>query len=299
MKYTAKRNGVVTRTFDAPHEDAAIRMYLEMESKGTELVAGKDAPHLSLHDERDRMILTNNSFLADFVNQMTGDEWKTLQAIERDVSETPSVYIDIDGTLAKWNPNATMEEIFDPQNHYFAKVEPEQFVIDLAYQLYLDGVDVCIISAADKDTIPDKYEWLKKNLPFIEDDNIFFAPLGADKTQFIKGNADISVLIDDYNPNLRAWKEAGGHAIKMLNGINSSHSGFSEISFERLKERQATLREAEKKSDEEIWERVCEKAKASFASSAVRAIGMVAEEIEKTIGFDSDAERQHQMDDKE
>jgi 5'(3')-deoxyribonucleotidase len=180
-----------------------------------------------------------------------------------------------------------MEEIFDTANHYFEKVEPEQFVINLAYQLYLDGVDVCVISAADKDTIPDKYEWLKKNLPFIDDEHIFFAPLGADKTQFIKGNAEISALIDDYNPNLKAWEEAGGHSIKCLNGINSSHSGFSEISFERLKEQQATIHEAE--SDPNVSEEAIERAKDALVAHAYNSTGLIAEAIEDMIGFDRNA----------
>ncbi len=174
MKYVAKSDGEVIKTYEAPHDDEAIRLYLADEAKAGKPISGEDVPHLTLHDERDRMILTNNDFLVPFVNELTTDEWKQLQAIEHDVSDTPSVYFDIDGTLAKWNANATMEEIFDTANHYFEKVEPEQFVINLAYQLYLDGVDVCIISAADKDTIPDKYEWLKKNLPFIDDEHIFF-----------------------------------------------------------------------------------------------------------------------------
>ena len=169
----------------------------------------------------------------------THEQWESLLSMEHEISDRPSVYFDIDGTLAKWNANATMEEIFDPANHYFAKVIPEPTVIDLARKLWLDGVDVCIISAAQLDTIPDKYGWIKKHLPFIEDNNIFFCPLGADKSQFIKSNADLSVLIDDYNVNLREWSKTGGIPIKMINGINSERSGFREISFERMKAAEA------------------------------------------------------------
>lgn len=167
--------------------------------------------------------------------QYTHEQWESMKSMNHEVSDRPSVYFDIDGTLAKWNANATYEEIFDPKNHYFAKVIPEPMVIDLARKLTLDGVDVCIISAAQHDTIPDKYGWIKRNLPFIEDENIFFSPLGADKSQFIKCNADISALIDDYNVNLREWSKTGGTPIKMINGINSERSGFREISFERMK----------------------------------------------------------------
>lgn len=310
MNYTTKCNGVEIMSYEAYSIEQAITyhlQYTQLAMTRATLEGRLNFPdgqladmkhnHISLHDEHDRMIFTNNEFLSTFVNQITDDKWKGLQAGEHKPSDAPSVYFDIDGTLAKWNVNAAMEEVFDIQNHYFRKVEPEKFVIDLAYKLYLDGMDVCIISAAEKDTIPDKYEWLKENLPFIEDENIFFSPIGADKTQFIKSNADISVLIDDYNPNLQAWREAGGHAVKMLNGINSHHSGFSEISFESLKKRQRDLHEAEKNPD--IPEEHLEKAKESLADSAFRAIGMVAGEIEKTIGFDPDDEKHYQFDDKE
>lgn len=249
----------------------------------------KESVDVRLIDELDRVILTNNAFLAEYINQFTSDDWKEKQFIERDASDKPSVYFDIDGTLGKWNANATMEEIFDTKNHYFAKVKPEPYVIDLAYQLYLDGVDVCIISAADKDTIPDKYDWIKKHLPFVEEENIFFAPLGADKTQFIKGNADISVLIDDYNPNLKAWREAGGNAIKMLNGINSSHSGFTEISFEGLKKKKVELDEWLKNTD--ATETQVEQIQNKVVSHAYHCIAAVADTIEREIGHDVEADK--------
>lgn len=78
-----------------------------------------------------------------------------------------------------------------------------------------------MISSADIRTVEDKYEWIKEYTPFIKDDNIFFCPLGADKTRFIKNNAASSVLIDDYNPNLDMWQQSGGICVKAVNSINS------------------------------------------------------------------------------
>ena len=144
--------------------------------------------------------------------------------------DTPSVYFDIDGTLGKWYADArgysSLEEIIDPANHYFRDIEPHPFMVMLAQQLQDEGVDVCIISAADRNTIRDKMEWVRENLPFIKDENVFFSPLGADKTKFIKDNAEISVLVDDYNVNLEAWK---GKAIKAINTVNSHQDKFPEI----------------------------------------------------------------------
>lgn len=96
--------------------------------------------------------------------------------------------------------------------------------------------DVCILSSAALSTIKDKYEWIKQWMPYIKDENIFFCPLGADKTKFVKDNADISMLIDDYNPNLKSWEKAGGIPVKAVNSINSPSLEFQNIrSYEKEK----------------------------------------------------------------
>ena len=83
-------------------------------------------------------------------------------------SDKPSVYFDIDGTLGKWYADgrgySSLEEIIDPANHYFRDIEPHEFMIQLAEELQNRGRDVCIISAADRDTIRDKMEWVHENL---------------------------------------------------------------------------------------------------------------------------------------
>ncbi|MBR0540591.1 MAG: hypothetical protein IJK26_00070 [Clostridia bacterium] len=299
QKYKVIAKGTEIDSFEAENREQAINYHLAHSEAAVNealfngsIQLGKNQTardvDIRLLDEHDRVIHTSNKFLAQFVN-LTTEEWNDLKFLDRGTSDEPSVYFDIDGTTGKWNPNATMEEIFDTKNHYFAKVEPEPYVIDLAYQLYLDGVDTCIVTATAKDTIPDKYDWIKKNIPFIKDENIFFAPLGADKTQFIKGNADISALIDDYNPNLKAWREAGGNAIKMLNGINSSHSGFTEISFEGLKKKKAELDEWLKNTD--ATETQVEQIQNKVVSHAYHSIAAVADTIEREIGHDVEADK--------
>lgn len=161
------------------------------------------------------------------------DEWNSLAEGHHEQSDKPSVYFDIDGTLGKWYSDGrgfAMEELLDPANHYFRDIEPHEVMIDLAEQLHNNGADVCIISAADKDTIRDKWEWVEEHLPFVPKENICFAPIGADKSEFVKGNAEISVLIDDYNNNLEEWK---GTAIKAINTVNSHQNKFAEIDFTR------------------------------------------------------------------
>ena len=164
----------------------------------------------------------------------------------------PSIYIDIDGTLAYFYRNGrgfTYEEMFFPGNHYFRNLEPHIYMIYLVETLSKFR-DVCIISSADYKTIQDKYEWIKEYLPFISDDNIFFCPLGVDKTKFVKGNAEKSILIDDYNLNLEAWDKNGGVAIKAINSINTQTERFVHIN---VRDKEKWLKsQMESSGDEQI-----------------------------------------------
>ena len=167
-------------------------------------------------------------------------------------SMKPSIYIDIDGTLAYFYRNGrgfTYEEMFFPGNHYFRNLEPHIYMIYLVETLSKFR-DVCIISSADYKTIQDKYEWIKEYLPFISDDNIFFCPLGVDKTKFVKGNAEKSILIDDYNLNLEAWDKNGGVAIKAINSINTPTERFVHIN---VRDKEKWLKsQMESSGDEQI-----------------------------------------------
>ena len=167
-------------------------------------------------------------------NAYSYEAWETATSGHHDPCSTSSVYIDIDGTLGKWYTDMrgyTYEEMLDPANHYFRDIEPCDAMIMLAQTLWDMGLDVNIISAADKNTIRDKWEWIREHLPFIPTENICFCPIGADKNNFVKGNAEISALIDDYNKNLNEWK---GVAFKALNGVNSHQDKFPEIDLKGI-----------------------------------------------------------------
>lgn len=166
--------------------------------------------------------------------QYSSDEWNALDNFPHEYSDKPSVYFDIDGTLGYWYADGRgmtyPEEILDPNNHYFRNIDPHPFMIALTRELQREGCDVCIISAADRNTINDKWEWIDEYLPHIPKENICFCPIGADKTEFVKGNADISVLIDDYPKNLEEWK---GASVKVINNVNSHQEKFPEINCKK------------------------------------------------------------------
>ena len=129
------------------------------------------------------------------------------------------IYIDMDGCIAKWNTEASIEDTFEPG--YFASLEPDEGLIN-AVKMLADEYDVAILSAVyqDNHSQSDKVTWLKKNgLGYLE---TIFVPYGESKQKFI--NHDFtSILIDDYSKNLEEWvlsKNCFG--IKYLNGINAT-----------------------------------------------------------------------------
>lgn len=192
---------------DAARQTAAAGYDVKIERSSDNCIcwASEDSPILKWYEECDN------------------EQWVNLTKGIGESSDKPSVYFDIDGTLGMWYQDTRgmvyPDQVLNPHYHYFRNIEPHPFMIELAYELYSKGYDVCTISSSAKDTIRDKWEWLEDHCPFIKDENRFFCPLGADKNEFIKGNAEKSVLIDDYKVNLEQWK---GTPIKAINSINSA-----------------------------------------------------------------------------
>lgn len=214
------------------------------------------------------------------------EAWNAKTSVLGIKSDKPSVYFDIDGTTGKWYADGqradgrkfeALEEIIDPANHYFRDIEPHKFMIDVASALNDKGYDVCSLGAADRNTIRDKWDWVHENMSFVKDENIFFCPLGADKSSFVKGNAEISVLIDDYNNNLDTWK---GQPIKAINTVNSHQDKYPEIDMtqpEKMLEEYQTL----KASLED--EKALEQAFDSFTLMYAKAVEAAVETIENSI----------------
>ncbi len=130
-----------------------------------------------------------------------------------------TIYIDMDGVLAKWNIHATVEDT--QKKGYFLEREPEEKVVRLVETLRKNGVKVCVLSAA----YPNGYAAIEKSswLDRIFDKALdrIFVPYGANKSDYIASNAE-SILIDDYSENLREWEKSGSKAVKFYNGINGT-----------------------------------------------------------------------------
>lgn len=121
-----------------------------------------------------------------------------------------TIYIDMDGVLARWCETSTRE---DTHRHgYFLTREPEPAVIEAARVLS----HASILSAVYEDdhSCTEKRIWLRAHglgdIPFIA------VPYGSRKGDFIKDEAS-AILLDDFSKNLEEWR---GTPVKFYNGIN-------------------------------------------------------------------------------
>lgn len=133
-------------------------------------------------------------------------------------------FVDMDGTLAKWN-NVEFEQLFE--QGYYRNLEPnEDILIDLNW-LIEQGEDVYILSCVlpeSKYALDEKKEWLKQYVPALSEEKYIFVPYGENKADYLKEHyspiTNKDYLIDDYTKNLIEWKEYGGMGVKYINGIN-------------------------------------------------------------------------------
>lgn len=116
-------------------------------------------------------------------------------------AEKPRVFLDMDGVLATFHTDKTMEEVFS--DGYFKNLEPIPEGVALANRLALrDDIEVCILSKSNysrsQDAIQEKIDWLQKHCSNIKPSNYYFVPLNSDKRDFIPNLSEKDILIDDY-----------------------------------------------------------------------------------------------------
>ena len=132
------------------------------------------------------------------------------------------IYIDMDGVVAQWNTEVTIEDT--KKRGYFLERIPEKSMVRLINALQRLGVPVCILSAAyDENAASEKSIWL--DVIFNTDLNRIFVPYGRNKSDYIGGGRG-NLLIDDYSENLYAWEQTGNIGLKFYNGINGTHGSW-------------------------------------------------------------------------
>lgn len=140
------------------------------------------------------------------------------------------LFLDLDGTLAKFNSKKNALQRFDNEKGFFASLKPYKY-IEVINGLACSGlVEVYVISATPNEQADkDKMIWIKKYLNQIKENNICFCRLNENKAKVIKDKLNITIdkecyLLDDYTKNLIEWKNLNGIGIKRLTSLANNKS---------------------------------------------------------------------------
>lgn len=134
--------------------------------------------------------------------------------------EKQRIFIDMDGTLAVWQREKSMEEVCSPG--YFLDLRPIDNMIFAAKKLLRDETkEIYVLSHVLSSRAEDeKNKWLDTYLPEIDRKHRIFVPCEQKKEDNLPGGKRCKdVLLDDYTKNLKEWNGIG---IKVLNGINGT-----------------------------------------------------------------------------
>ena len=109
------------------------------------------------------------------------------------------IFIDMDGTLAKWTPSATPEQLLEPG--FFINMPPEINVVQMANLLVRkeesNDIQVYILSAVmqeNKLAVPEKNDWLDEYVDVAPERRIF-VPCGENKAEYLPGGKQNGSLL--------------------------------------------------------------------------------------------------------
>ena len=149
----------------------------------------------------------------------------SIETKEREVNEMNKIFLDLDGTLARFNVKNALKR-FDKEEGFFSNLlayKGIEIVNELAKTNQLFIISASPNEQADKD----KMIWLKKYLPNIKLENITLCRLGQNKAEIIQNKYNIKInkeclLLDDYTKNLTEWETFGGIGIKRLTSVSDN-----------------------------------------------------------------------------
>ena len=155
--------------------------------------------------------------------------------------KTITFFSDMDGCIAIFNPNASIEEVCE--EGYFLNREVDQKYA--AFLRHLEGYNIrAVFASSAYGPIPaeEKRIWLDKN--DWKENILIVIPYGVDKKEYIIENypeliGDINFLSDDLTRNLLKWDDGDGMSIlssdpkfigiKYVNDINDTHKTWQGI----------------------------------------------------------------------
>ena len=149
------------------------------------------------------------------------------------------VFIDMDGTLARFHEHANWIEAMC-ENGFFYNLRPyEQMVLAVQEIIPHPNIQVIFHSSApteNPNAIKEKEQWLEKHFPRTQDYDKIIRFLPCNKAEeaikyLNRPLTEYDFLWDDYSANLRDWVAHGGTGIKCVNEIQdlpdaSSWSGY-------------------------------------------------------------------------
>lgn len=152
--------------------------------------------------------------------------YENLNDRETDGAAKKRLFVDMDGTLAVFNPTKKLEDLYE--KGYFRELKPYQTVVDAIKHIIQNepDIEVFVLSAYLTDShfaLQEKKEWLDEHLPELDTEHRLFCPCGSDKGAVVPGGIQhTDRLLDDYTHNLMLWSPPG-IGLKLLNGINDTH----------------------------------------------------------------------------
>ena len=156
------------------------------------------------------------------------------------------LFLDLDGTLAKFNSKKNALKRFDNEKGFFSSLKPYKNIEVINELAACGNVEVYVISATPNEQADqDKMIWIKTYLKQIKQENICFCRLNENKAKVIKDKLNITInkecyLLDDYTKNLIEWKNLNGIGIKRLTSKADNSrkiwKGFSLKDLTQLKE---------------------------------------------------------------
>jgi len=140
------------------------------------------------------------------------------------------LFLDMDGTLAKFNSKRNALERFDKEKGFFATLKPFKHIEKINELALRQDIEIYIISATPNEQADnDKMIWIRKHLNNIKEQNICFCRIGTNKANEIKRQLNIDIdntclLLDDYTNNLIDWNKSNGIGIKRLTSLANNKS---------------------------------------------------------------------------
>lgn len=143
-----------------------------------------------------------------------------------------NLFLDLDGTLAKFNNKKNALARFDNEVGFFANLKPYKYIEVINELANNENINIYIISATpNKQADNDKMIWINKYLYNIKKENICFSRIGQNKAEVIKNKLHITIdnkclLLDDYTKNLIEWQSLNGIGIKRITSKADNSRGL-------------------------------------------------------------------------